>query len=86
MENSFGILKQMFRKLLFKTSLDILFLPNVVMCCNMLHNFIMDGKDEDIETLRAQLEIGSDHLGANVGAKMKEDTQVDMDDEVKQPL
>jgi hypothetical protein len=52
----------------------------------MLHNFIMDGKDEDIETLRAQLEIGSDHLGANVGAKMKEDTRVDMDDELKQPL
>lgn len=27
------------------------------MCCCMLHNLIMNGKDEDIETLMAQLEM-----------------------------
>jgi hypothetical protein len=60
MENSFGILKQLFRELLFKTSLHILFLTNIVMCCYMLHNLIMNGKDEDIETFMAQLEIEND--------------------------
>ncbi len=85
-ENSFGILKQMFWEILLKTSLDILFLPNVVICCNMLHNFIMNGKDEDIETLMAQLDIENDHLGASVGTRMREKTRVDMHDEVKQAL
>jgi hypothetical protein len=46
----------------------------------------MNGKDEDIKTLMAQLEIENDQLGANVGARMREETQVDMHDEVKQPL
>ncbi len=56
-KNSFGILKQMFWELLLKISLDILFLLNVVMCCYMLHNLIMNGKDEDIETLMANWKL-----------------------------
>jgi len=46
----------------------------------------MNGKDEDIETLMAQLDIENDHLGASVGTRMREKTQVDMHDEVKQAL
>jgi len=53
----FGILKQMFMELLLKTSLDILFLFNVVIYCYMLHNLIMNGKDEDINILMAQLSL-----------------------------
>jgi len=83
-ENSFWILKQMFRELLLRTSLNILFLLDVVMCCCMLHNLIMNGKDEDIETLMAQLEIENDEPSASVGARMGEETQASMDDEVEQ--
>jgi hypothetical protein len=50
-ENAFGILKQMFMELLLKMSLDILFLLNVVIYYYMLHNLIMNGKDENIDIL-----------------------------------
>jgi len=50
-ENSFGILKKSFKKLLLKSHLNILFLPNVVVCCCILYNMILDGKDQDIEIL-----------------------------------
>jgi len=50
-ENSFGILKKSFRKLLLKSHLNILFLPNVVVCCYIFYNMILDGKDQDIEIL-----------------------------------
>lgn len=50
----------------------------------MLHNLIMNGKDEDIETLMAQLEIENDEPSASVGARMGEETQASMDDEVEQ--
>ncbi len=66
------------------TSLNILFLLDVVMCCYMLHNLIMNGKDEDIETLMAQLEIGNDQPSASAGTRMGEETQANMDDEVEQ--
>ncbi len=42
-ENSFNILKKTFRKLLLKTNLHVFFLPNVVVCCCILHNMILDG-------------------------------------------
>jgi hypothetical protein len=61
MENSFGNLNQMFWELLFKTSLNYYFLPDIVIiCCYMLRNLIMNGKDEDIETFMAQLEFEND--------------------------
>jgi hypothetical protein len=30
---------------------------DVVMCCCMVHNLILDGKDEDIESLLFQLDF-----------------------------
>jgi hypothetical protein len=60
MENSFGILRMSFRKLLFKTNLHVLFLPNVILCCCILYNMIeqvLDRKDLDIETLMVELDI-----------------------------
>jgi len=60
MKNSFGILRMNFRKLLFKTNLYVLFLPNVIFCCCILYNMIeqvLDRKDLDIETLMVELDI-----------------------------
>jgi hypothetical protein len=55
-ENSFGISKKMFKELLLKTNLHIVFLLDVVVCCCMVHNLILDGKDEDIKSLLFQLD------------------------------
>ncbi len=46
----------------------------------------MNGKDENIETFMAQLEIENDQRNASVGTMMKEETQANMDDEIEQPL
>jgi hypothetical protein len=59
-ENSFGILKKSFRKLLLKSHLNILFLHYVVVCCCILYNMILDGKDQDIENLMTQLDLEKD--------------------------
>jgi hypothetical protein len=81
-ENSFGNLKQMFWELLLKTNLNILFLPDIVIvCCCMLHNLIMNGKDEDTKTLMAQLEIKNDQPGGRMRVEELQVTSID--DEVK---
>ena len=43
-ENVFGILKQSFRELLHITDLHVAFLPDVVVCCCLLHNILL-GQD-----------------------------------------
>jgi hypothetical protein len=47
-ENVFGILKKTIKKLLFKSNIHIFFIPNVVTCYCLLYNFILDGKDVDV--------------------------------------
>jgi hypothetical protein len=56
-ENSFDILKKTFKELLIKLNLNVLFLPNVVVCCCMLHNMILSGKNIDIDKLMLHLEL-----------------------------
>ncbi len=50
-ENNFKILKKTFWELLNKSNLNVHFLPNVVVCCCMLHNMILNGKDFNIDEL-----------------------------------
>jgi hypothetical protein len=59
-ENCFGILNKTFQKLIIKSNLHKLFLPNVVIYCCMLHNMIMNGKDMDTNELMQQLEAKND--------------------------
>jgi hypothetical protein len=57
-ENAFWILRKKFRKLFLKSNLHILFVPNVLICCCIFHNIIIDGNlDLDIQTLMIQLEL-----------------------------
>jgi hypothetical protein len=56
-ENYFKILKKMFKELLQKTNLNIIFLLDVVLYCCMLHNMILNGRNEDVKSLMIQLEI-----------------------------
>jgi hypothetical protein len=56
-ENNFGILKKIFKELLIKSNLNVLFLLDVVICCCMFHNTILSGKDIDIDKLMFQLEV-----------------------------
>jgi hypothetical protein len=50
-ENAFGILKKTFRKLLVKNNFHTLFIHDVVTCCCLLYNMILDGRDVDVNAL-----------------------------------
>ena len=50
-ENAFGIMKSTFRELLVKTHLDVTFLPDVIICCALLHNVLLGQSDEEVERL-----------------------------------
>jgi hypothetical protein len=63
-QNAFGIFKKMFQELMIKSNLHVSFFLDVVICCCILCNMILSGKDIDINELMLQLEI------KNVG-KMK---------------
>jgi hypothetical protein len=49
MENLFVILKKNFKKLFKKTKLHVLFLLDVIVCCCILYNKILNNKDLEIE-------------------------------------
>jgi hypothetical protein len=50
-ENAFGILKQTFREHLVKSELDVVFLPDVIMCCAILHNVLLGQSHDEVEQL-----------------------------------
>lgn len=50
-KNAFGILKETFRELLVKSQLYITFLPDVIMCCAILHNVLFDQSHEQVDQL-----------------------------------
>ena len=50
-ENAFGILKQTFCELLVKSDLDVVFLPDVITCCAILHNMLLGQSHGDVERL-----------------------------------
>jgi hypothetical protein len=58
-KNKFGIFKNMFKEFFIKSNLNVLFLLDVVICCCMLHNMILNGKDEDVDELMLQLKVKS---------------------------
>lgn len=51
MENAFGFLKQTYRELQSKSDLHVTFLPEVVVCCAILHNILLKQSHHDIERL-----------------------------------
>jgi hypothetical protein len=48
-ENAFGILKQTFKELLVKSDLSVIFLPDVITYCAILHNVLLGQSHEDVE-------------------------------------
>ncbi len=55
--NNFGILKKTFQELMIKSNMFVHFFTNVIICCCMLHNMILNGKDANINELMQQLAI-----------------------------
>ena len=55
-ENAFGILKHSFRELHSATDLHVTLLPDVVVCCCILHNLLLDQSAEEVERLLAMLQ------------------------------
>jgi hypothetical protein len=50
-ENAFGILKQSFQELLDVTDLYVTFVPNVIVCCCLLHNVLLGQDPIDVARL-----------------------------------
>jgi hypothetical protein len=50
-ENAFGILKQSWYELLNKTELEVTYLPDVFLCCSILHNLLLGQSSGDVERL-----------------------------------
>lgn len=51
MKNAFGILEQTWWELLIKSDIDVHFLPNVIFCCAILYNTILERPNEEVEAL-----------------------------------
>jgi hypothetical protein len=49
MENLFVILEKKLQIFIFKNHLHVLFLLDVIICCSILYNRILDNKDLEIE-------------------------------------
>lgn len=60
-ENAFGIMKLTFRELEGKTDLDVAIVPDVVMCCAILHNVLLNQSEEAIERLLGVIRAGPQH-------------------------
>ena len=60
-ENAFGILKENWRELLNKTSLDIAFVPDVVFACCILHNLTIHRRIVNTEEILLRLAIAVEH-------------------------
>jgi hypothetical protein len=58
-ENSFGILKQNFGKLIKKTKLHIIIVPDVFSACCLFHNSLLGRKEVDVEMLMQMIHIES---------------------------
>jgi hypothetical protein len=56
-ENNFKNLKKSFQELMIKSNLDVQFFLDVVVCCCLLHNGILNKKNNDINELVQQLEL-----------------------------
>lgn len=50
-ENAFGILKQSFRELLEKSDLHVTFMPDVILCCAILHNVLLRQSHDEVQEL-----------------------------------
>jgi len=50
-ENAFGTLKHTFRELLNKSDLHVVFLPDVIVACAILHNMLLGQSHEEVENL-----------------------------------
>lgn len=50
-ENAFGLLKLTFRELHLKSDLDVCILPDVITCCAILHNLLLQQSHKAVERL-----------------------------------
>ena len=55
MENVFGTVRQKFCELLLKSELTVTFLPDVIVCCAILHNLLLAQSRKAMEQLLNQL-------------------------------
>ena len=54
-ENAFSILQQSFIELLWISDLHVTFLPDVIVCCCLLHNILLGHNPKEVNRLLAML-------------------------------
>ena len=57
-ENAFGILKSTWRELLGKSELNVVYMPDVITACAILHNILRKQANEDLEAMGAMVNNG----------------------------
>jgi hypothetical protein len=57
-ENAFGILKATWQELLGKSELNVVYMPDVIIACVILHNVLRKEANEDLEALGSMADIG----------------------------
>ena len=57
-KNAFGILKTTWRKLLGKSEPNVVYMPDVIIACVILHNILRKQTNEDLEALGAMVNNG----------------------------
>jgi hypothetical protein len=53
-ENAFGIFKTTWRELLVKSELNVVYMPDVITACAILHNNLRKQANEDLEAPKVE--------------------------------
>lgn len=84
MENAFALLKLTFRELHHKTELNVAFVPDVVTCCAILHNVLLNQSQEDIgrlmEVLHSEEHVPQAAAAANAVEEVVDEERADDED------
>lgn len=75
-ENAFAILKQTFRELLTVSDLHVTLLPDVVICCTLLHNILLGKSPEEVARRLKVLEQDGLWVNGNEDINMEPAFQV----------
>jgi hypothetical protein len=60
-ENAFGLLKESWRILLNRCDLHVKIIPNVFVCCCILHNLLLQRKEVDVKELMRRMVLEFDN-------------------------
>jgi len=72
-ENAFALLQMTFRDLHGKCNLNVYIVPDVVVCCAILHNILLKDLEEDVQWLQQIVQIQNELVNAENAASSEDD-------------